>query len=746
MAFGVDPILAEKMRAILDSNERSIERLPTTGDLLLKLVDGPGFGELPEHARGLKLPIQYKFGGRPGGLFFEKGDESNPENVYIPPYPPLPSRIHREPDGTEHVELLVWQRAQWVRHMVERSALYGSRVGELLGRLGVALARSEVRDVAEFVTCLLQVNADHMPTMDLVVTTGYVGEITETGSRFMLGGTCIDRGEVVDSVSLTGDDDILRTFDRRGTFEKSIELLEKFLDPLNPHTGLMILASLATPLLRGLRVTGTAVHLHGASSSGKTVSLKLAVSIWGDPNVRGDNTYIRTWQTTANAVELLAQRRCDLPLALDESGLMDRPTDGERIAYGVVGGQVKQRATRQAGLRKSNRYRTILLSTGEGPLLSVGAHVGAIVRTLQLPFKKLEGVNQEQVERLEQDLASNHGHVGRRLIEELTKLGTAEWEVLRKRHDELTRELAALMGGHRLAGRQANALAVMGVAEELAHQWLGLGAPGARVVRHVASDRSLLPRLRSEHEKALDAMSAWLAEQPHRFRQVVIDANGKKATQPTHMMSDVAGYIENGYGVNEFDDGSSSDLDDGLVHFLPGPLGKWLREAGIARDTAVRALADRGALVGAQRGDLQSKLRVDGKRARVYSVRIASIHDPNMGGGPDSHPGHPSSSGPPDHPKTTGFDGGGPDGPGGPDKSNNHIGTKEAPGDHSSLNTHTYVLPGPSGPPGPGHEIIEQSGKSSSGPPPPHPGHPPPRSSGQRTSPADTDEDEVGLV
>jgi uncharacterized protein (DUF927 family) len=111
-------------------------------------------------------------------------------------------------------------------------------------------------------------------------------------------------------------------------------------------------------------------HFRGASSSGKSTALKVAASVWGNPN-----TYPRLWRATDNGLEGLAALHNDGLLILDELSQIDPNKAGE-AAYMLANGQGKARASRTGAARQSARWRVFVLSAGEESLAGIIAKSG----------------------------------------------------------------------------------------------------------------------------------------------------------------------------------------------------------------------------------------------------------------------------------------------------------------------------------------------------------------------------------
>jgi uncharacterized protein (DUF927 family)/phage/plasmid primase-like uncharacterized protein len=129
-------------------------------------------------------------------------------------------------------------------------------------------------------------------------------------------------------------------------------------------------AAFAGPLADVAGEDSGGFHLRGGSSSGKTTALKVAASVWGDPN-----SYPRLWRATANGLEGLAALHNDGLLILDELSQID-PKEAGEAAYLLANGQGKARASRTGAARQSARWRLLFLSAGEESLTALMARAG----------------------------------------------------------------------------------------------------------------------------------------------------------------------------------------------------------------------------------------------------------------------------------------------------------------------------------------------------------------------------------
>lgn len=132
-----------------------------------------------------------------------------------------------------------------------------------------------------------------------------------------------------------------------------------------------IACAFAGQLLEPLGVSDSGgFHLLGSSSMGKSLSLKVAASVWGNP----DN-YVKTWRSTDNALEGTASEHNDSFLPLDEIS-EGNPTILHNIIYMLGNGTGKGRSTTTGHNRTAKKWRIIFLSNGEKTVEQEMAQVG----------------------------------------------------------------------------------------------------------------------------------------------------------------------------------------------------------------------------------------------------------------------------------------------------------------------------------------------------------------------------------
>lgn len=193
-------------------------------------------------------------------------------------------------------------------------------------------------------------------------------------------------------------------------------------------------------------------NLVGDSSIGKTTVQRIAGSFWGGSNRPGG--YLRSWRSTANGLEAMAQIHCDCLLCLDELSQVE-PREAGQIVYMVGNGMGKSRARRDGSGRPVAIWRLLVLSSGEITLADkiaedyrhTRARAGHSVRMIDIPadagkgygiFENLHSRADGHTLVKELGAASNtyYGTACRAFIAALQKERPDAIERVRKRRDE----------------------------------------------------------------------------------------------------------------------------------------------------------------------------------------------------------------------------------------------------------------------------------------------------------------------
>ncbi|SFE55037.1 Uncharcterized protein, DUF927 family [Marinobacter sp. DSM 26671] len=379
----------------------------------------------------------------------------------------------------------------------------------------------------------------------------------------------------------------------------------------NPLLILAVSCSLAAPLLRTVAQResgGAGLHLLGDSSKGKTTALQVAASVWGSPG------YVLTWRATGNGLEATAAARNDTLLPLDEIS-ESNPKEIGAVVYALANGHGKQRASRTGGARESQRWRVLLLSSGER---SLAAHMGEAnqkakagqqARLLDIPatsrrfglFDHLHGHGTPRAfaDYLKRATGRCYGLIGPAFVEAFLE----DNRDLKERYAEVL-EAPEFAGRDGLESRAAGTFALLGVAGELAIDYgLTLWSQG------------------DAFKAALEAFTSWR------------DNRGFGQNEDSQILVAVRDFIAR-HGSARFS--SCVETDGGTV--IRDRAGYWrddlggrvylffshgLREAASGFDLKriLQALDNAGWIVEREKGKNSKKIRIGNDTPRLYWIR-----------------------------------------------------------------------------------------------------------------------------
>jgi hypothetical protein len=262
---------------------------------------------------------------------------------------------------------------------------------------------------------------------------------------------------------------------------------------------------------------------------GKTTAEAIAVSVWSAPGTanaaRGGLQ--KTFATTRNGFELMAEEASGTVLAIDELGI----ADGEWLAealYMLSTGQGRKRMSGDAEPQRVKSWITFIIFSGEQGLEhTVKAAKGVWFAGLSARFIDINvddvnpNVDKQEMAKLEAAIKANYGHAGPAFVKALLDNGYSKPEgrgTLRQIIDEHAASLAG-EEAKSIRRRAARVLAVVSVAGKLAKEF-GL-LPGEmdvdaavawawRKFGESSESEALTPA-----NSAISNISQWIAERWH---------------------------------------------------------------------------------------------------------------------------------------------------------------------------------------------------------------------------------------
>jgi hypothetical protein len=348
--------------------------------------------------------------------------------------------------GTEYA-CVAWRRDHcWHRRIVEREVLANAQKIVALAAYGVPVNSNNARLLVQYLADFEAANIETLPMAKVSRKLGYQGRDGELG--FLWGRTLITADGLQEGGDLSllapdawsqqavhfqgadeGDDQLAAGFHAEGTYEgwlKAIRAVAPY-----PKVRLALYAGLAAPLLPILRATNFSGDCAGETTSGKTVTLRVAASAFGNPDEESANgraAAIFTWKNTAVWKERAPVVLSHLPLIMDDTKHAKHTEDVAETIYLIAQGRGKGRGTVK-GTAAQETFTTVMLSSGEQPATSFTQDGGTQARVITIWGSPFGARNQETgklVRRLNDRIKRHYGHAGPRFVQYLLK-NRARW-------------------------------------------------------------------------------------------------------------------------------------------------------------------------------------------------------------------------------------------------------------------------------------------------------------------------------
>jgi putative DNA primase/helicase len=475
----------------------------------------------------------------------DNGDEA--EGLVEPTIsaPTVITKRLREPQSGRELLEIAWRReGHWQTLIVERSKIATSRDIVELSAFGFPVTSNNAAVVVQYLADFEFINLENLP---LVTASSQLGWIGEDGSGgFLLGKTHIvppapagtERAPSKNSTAPSqvvvfrgaddGNEQLVDGFQAKGSLEgwkSTVHVVEHF-----PRIRLGLYAALAATLLRIFRVSNFVLDYSGETSTGKTSTLRLLASCWGNPDENSPASALYTWDSTRVARERTMATLCDLPTIYDDTKRARNPKEVAQALYDAVSGRGRARGNIK-GLASVDTYHTILITSGEAPATSFSEDGGTRARTLMLwgpPFDSANAKTGQIVHRLNTSLRDNYGHAGPLLIKYLLA-NRNSWGQWREEFAKLQAVYQAQAGDNSIAHRMSAAFAVIEMAAKLAHEASIFPWEYANPIESLWEELVTEAKEADRAAAALELAMSWARSHQKDF------CNGSNTTeQPTH--------------------------------------------------------------------------------------------------------------------------------------------------------------------------------------------------------------------
>jgi hypothetical protein len=559
--------LERAMRA--ERSHTATRTVPQTAGSVLGACPAPGF-IVPV---GYELAADYTAERRSAD-----GKETTANFAYSPIL--ITALLRDRETGMESLRLAWLSDGKWRELDVDRGVAFNPGTLQGLASQGFPIGSVNAARIAAYLHHAEEANRTTVPCL---TTTSHLGWQGNDGADGFLWG----RSLIADSSSAAttiqfrgeagGDEQVADGYHASGTLDDWAQSVASVRD--HKRVMLFLYLAFAPVLLLVLRAKNFVVDLCGRTTSGKTTTLNVSASVWGDPAET-----VQTWYSTKVRAERVSAVIMDLPVIFDESQLVEDDDIVDQVIYGFSSGRGKGRGSVK-GMEETRPCRAVLLSSGEMPLTARSQAGGTRTRCLEvrgMPFGAQSDETARLTAKLNQDVRQHFGHAGPAVARHV--IGHRHrWPEWREEYEREVTRYTNMSLGVPEARRLAESYAVIAVAVTVAHEALQL------------------PWSEGEARASIDAVWSEVvgeardaAGDERALRDVLSWANARQQT--FHGRADLIGHT----GDEKQPSVWSGRWDDGKdwtsLAFYPTVLNQVLRDLGYQPEGVLAAWRDSGKL------------------------------------------------------------------------------------------------------------------------------------------------------
>lgn len=361
-------------------------------------------------------------------------------------HPILPvERLINVDTNIEKVKLAFYKDKKWQTVIAEKNTLASKNKILQLANTGIEVNESNAKELIIYISDLLTINTETIPCKKAITHLGWVedGFVPYTSDYVFDGDRSFET--IYKDIRQKGD---------YSTWLDTVKELRK-----NKTIRFIMATSFASILIEKLNINSFIVHLWGISGNGKTVTLMIAMSIWGNPGI---GHLVKNLNSTSVGFERLSTFLYNIPFAGDElQAIKNKDSDFSKLIYKLIQGEGKSRGTVDGGIAEQSKWKCAFITTGEEPISSTIAKEGVKNRTIEIEENGALIKNGKETVNI---LLNNYGFAGKSFIENLPNT-----EELLKRHTEIFNELNAINKG---TSKQTNTLAAIALADEISSKYI----------------------------------------------------------------------------------------------------------------------------------------------------------------------------------------------------------------------------------------------------------------------------------
>ena len=294
----------------------------------------------------------------------------------VSPIPIMPVDLYvNVADGSEKVELAYYKGGQWKRIIVPRSVLANKNKIVNLAGMGPEVTTTTATGLVNYLADMISRNLDN--GKDPEHTLQRRASISQFG--WTAGGEFAPYSEKIQLDIGEQERQLVEAVQPKGELKEWLSTVAPLLPSLPVR--MAIAASLASPIVGYLNALPFVFHVWGPTGVGKSVLLKVAASVWGNPADGGG--LVDSLNNTVNYIMGKAAVLNNLPFFGDELQTI-KADDYDKLIYRLSEGISRGRMRPDGSRAPQQHWHNVSLFTGEEPVTQSSSGGGAENRTVEM--------------------------------------------------------------------------------------------------------------------------------------------------------------------------------------------------------------------------------------------------------------------------------------------------------------------------------------------------------------------------
>ena len=419
------------------------------------------------------------------------------------PHPILPVERYINIDtDTEKVKLAFFKDGRWREVTVDNGTVLNKNSITQLADRGILVTSESAKDLVKYMSDVISLNAQEIPLYRSIGRLGWIeGDFIPYNNSVKYDGDA-DFKSIYENVRVCGD------------FMTWLEHIKELRKDINIR--LALAASFASPLIEVVGALPFILHLWGTTGFGKTVSLMVASSVWGNPEM---GCLTRTMNMTANAMARTACFLYNIPFCADE--LQQIKTNWgtyDSLVMYLTEGIDRGRAKAKGGVEQTKTWRNSFIFTGEEPVTKGVSGGGVKNRVIEIECENKIIQDGNYTANL---VKANYGHAGMLFIAYLSHLIDTDKQSIIEEYKTLFK---GILEATDTTDKQALSMALMLLADKIACECIFKDDPLtiAQVKQYLVPESAV----RIE-DRAYDELIALISRNVNKFNEFSADSWGR---------------------------------------------------------------------------------------------------------------------------------------------------------------------------------------------------------------------------